>query len=112
MTKGFMFSTDALIGLTTVIIITLIMTFPYSIEEGSEANISFIKQELPNQAITGFYQGKTAEDIGLQSGNSDFNNFDYAECFILYDYNMDYQLIYGKGELIEKKYCMGKRSLR
>ena len=112
MTKGFIFSTDALIGLATVMICTLVLTFPYSIEEGSEANISFIKQELPNQAMTGFYLGKDAEDSGLKSTNVDFNNFDYAECFSLYDYNKDYQTVFGRGGVIEKKYCMGKRSLR
>ena len=107
-----MFSTDAMIGLATVMICTLILTFPYSIEEGSEANIAFIKQELPSQAMTGFYQGKTAEQIGLKSSNVDFNNFDYADCFILYDYNFSHQGLNGQGKLDEKKYCMGKRSLR
>ena len=111
MTKGFVFSTDAIIGLAAVMICTVILTFPYSTEEGSETNIAFIKQELPSKAITGFYQGKNALEIGLKPDNSDFNNFDYADCFVLYDYN--YSLgVYGKGNIIEKKYCMGKRSLR
>ncbi len=112
MNKGFIFSTDAMIALATVMIASLILTFPYSIEEGSEANLSFLKQELSGQAIVAYYQGKTAEEIGLRSSNSDFNNFDYAECFTLYDYNYEYSEIYGKGKLEEKKYCMGKRSLR
>lgn len=107
-----MFSTDAMIGLAAVMICTLILTFPYSIEEGSEANISFIKQELPNKAMVGYYQGLDAEAIGLHASNADFNNFDYADCFILYDYNKDYQTVYGRGGLTEMKYCMGKRSLR
>jgi len=112
MNKGFMFSTDAMIALATVMICTLIMTFPYSIEEGSEANISFIKQELPSKAMVAFYQGQGALDIDLKPDNSDFNNFDYAECFILYDYNYTNLGIYGPGKISEKKYCMGKRSLR
>ncbi len=112
MNKGFMFSTDAVIGLASVIILTLILTFPHSIEEGSEENILFIKQELPNLASVGFYQGLEADAIGLKSSNIDFNNFDYAECFILYDYDKDFQEVYGQGKLTEKKYCMGKRSLR
>jgi hypothetical protein len=112
MNKGFMFTTDAMIGLATVIIATLILTLPYSIEEGSEANISFIKRELPNQAVIAYYQGKTATEIGLSQNNADFNNFDYAECIVLYDYNHDFQAVYGQGNLIERKYCMGKRGLR
>jgi len=112
MTKGFIFSTDAVIGIATVIIVSLILTLPYSIEEGSEANISFIKQELPNKAMVAFYSNNTAEEIGLSSDNSDFNNFDYAECFVLYDYNYDSQTVYGQGTLNEKKFCMGKRALR
>ena len=117
MNKGFMFSTDALIGLATVIIASLILTFPYSIEEGSEANISFIKQEVSGQAEVAYYYGRqTAKDIGLKSDNSDFNNFDYAECFILYDYDFKENESIGvyvkQGQLTEMKYCMGKRSLR
>ncbi len=112
MTKGFIFSTDAVLALATVIIVSLILTFPYSIEEGNETNISFIKQELPNQAMIAYYQGKNAETIGLRSDNTDFNSFDYAECFVLYDYNYSFQGIYGQGKLTEKKYCMGKRVLR
>ncbi len=112
MSKGFLFTTDALIAVATVIVATLLLTFPYSIEEGNEANIYFIKQELPNKAVTAFYQNLDAEDVGLKETNIDFNSFDYAECFVLYDYNVYFQGVSYPGILLEKKFCMGKRALR
>ncbi|MFH1895566.1 MAG: hypothetical protein ABIJ74_03255 [archaeon] len=112
MGKGFIFSTDAVIGVATVIILALILSFPYSIEEGNEANLLFIKQELQNQAITAYYTGNTASQVGLSPNNSDFNNLDYAQCFVLYDYNYSFRGIYGQGKPSEQKYCMGKRALR
>jgi len=112
MNKGFLFTTDALIAVATVMIAALVLTFPYSIEEGNEANIYFIKQELPNKAVTAFYSNQTAGDVGLKATNIDFNIFDYAECFVLYDYNVAYQETTGQGNLEEKKFCMGKSVLR
>jgi len=108
-----MFTTDAMVGLAAVIVITVLLTYPYSIEEGSEANISFIKQEVSSKAMTAYYQGQTADDItGLEPDNSDFNKFDFAECFILYKYDFDSATIYDQDPIIEQKYCMGKMALR
>jgi len=102
MKKGFIFSTDAAIGIAVVFLAIGTASLFY-FNTGSEAKIfQTIEQNASDAAAIGFYLNKTPADMGMGTAISDDAKQGY--CATNYTYNPDNQL--GTQAVpAEKKYC-------
>ncbi|MDD5148770.1 MAG: hypothetical protein PHH08_04880 [Candidatus ainarchaeum sp.] len=103
--KGFVFSTDAALGIIVVLIAAASMTMLYAPDSSWQKIFQSTSRSMADSAVVGFYMNKVPADMGLETEIPAAVKQGY--CGRIYDYNADNGAPGIQSAPMDRNYCGG-----